>query len=377
MYPALAVLNALADEKRDQLDDDIHPGGDLQVLWVGSVGGMETDLVKREGVPFEAIPAAGVHGVGWRTLPGNLIQLARGFLAARRILKKFKPEVMFFTGGFVAVPMAIASMLTYKNRSRPRSLVYVPDIEPALALKTVSRFADRIAITVDETRAYMKLRSKMVVTGYPVRADLQKWDRERALRTLQLSPGLPTVFIFGGSKGSRSINQAVQKILPDLLREMQVIHISGTLDWQDIQVSQKLLFQRAGSEAFQRYKVYPYMHSEMGAAFTVADLVVCRAGASTLGELPLFGVPAILVPYPYAWRYQQVNAQYLAERGAALVLQDAKVSTDLLPLIRDLIHNREKLSAMRTAMSGLVQPEAAKNIAGELRALASTIGGSL
>ncbi len=378
MYPALAVLNALTDDERHQAADDVHPRkGDLQVLWVGGIGGMETNLVRRAGIPFVAIPAAGVHGVGWRALPGNILQLVRGFLAAWRILNRFKPEVMLFTGGFIAVPVAIAGVLPGMGRSRPRSLVYVPDIEPALASKTVSHFADRVAVTVDATRAYLKRRTRLVVTGYPVRKDLQKWNREQAFQTWQLSPQLPTVFIFGGSKGSRSINQAVQMILPDLLMDMQVIHISGTLDWPDIQASQGQLSQRVSPDILQRYKVFPYLHAEMGAAFSAADLVVCRAGASTLGELPLFGVPAILVPYPYAWRYQQVNAQYLSERGAALILQDAELSTALLPVIRDLIKNREKLSEMRAAMSGLAQPDAASSIAAELRALVAPIGGTL
>ena len=338
---------------------------------------MEGELVRRAGIPFEAIPAAGVHGVGWRALPGNLLQLARGLLAALRILANFKPQVMFFTGGFVAVPIALAGILPRPGQRRPRSLLYVPDIEPALALRTLARFANRIAITVEATRIYFDRRPELIVTGYPVRADLQRWSREQALQAIQVSPQLPTLLVFGGSKGARSINQAVLRTLPELLREVQVIHISGTLDWPEVQAHRDQLAGSLGQDMLLRYKAFPYLHAEMGAALTVADLVVCRAGASTLGELPLFGVPAILVPYPYAWRYQQVNAQYLAERGAALVLQDAEMSLGLLPLVRDLIHNPEKLARMRAAMSSLAKPDAAKHIAAEIWSLAAPIGGSL
>ena len=253
----------------------------------------------------------------------------------------------------------------------------MPDIEPALALKTVSRFADRIAVTVEATRAYFKHRTGLVVTGYPVRSDLQKWNWEQAIQALHLSPQLPNVFIFGGSKGSRSINQAVEEILPELLLEAQVIHISGRQDWPAVQASIDQLSRRVSAEILQRYKAFPYLHAEMGAAYSVANLVVCRAGASTLGELPLFGIPAILVPYPYAWRYQQVNAQFLAERGAALILQDAECKTGLLPLVRSLIHEREKLAGMGAAMSALAQPHAANKIAAELTSLAAPTGGSL
>jgi UDP-N-acetylglucosamine--N-acetylmuramyl-(pentapeptide) pyrophosphoryl-undecaprenol N-acetylglucosamine transferase len=109
----------------------------------------------------------------------------------------------------------------------------------------------------------------------------------------------------------------------------------------------------------------------MGAAFTVADLALSRAGASTLGELPLFGLPAVLVPYPYAWRYQQVNAQYLAERGAAVVLEDAELPTQLLPVVRDLIENIHKREQMRSAMRALAQPDSAAKIAGHLHSLSA------
>ena len=128
---------------------------------------MEARLVERAKVPFKTIPAAGVHGVGLKTLPGNVIRLARGFFAARRILYEFKPEVLFFTGGYVAVPMALAGM-------RVPTALYVPDIEPALALKTLARFADKIAVTAQDSFRYFSRRERLVLTGYPTRADLAR-----------------------------------------------------------------------------------------------------------------------------------------------------------------------------------------------------------
>ncbi|MGE5123623.1 MAG: glycosyltransferase, partial [Acidobacteriaceae bacterium] len=137
------------------------PSEQLQVLWVGASGGMEADLVKREGLRFEAIPAAGVHGVGLRALPGNLWQLGRGFFSSRRILRKFLPDVLFFTGGFVGVPVALASRVT----GRRKSLLYIPDIEPGLAIKTIARFSDCLALTVPESRAFFPNHPSRVVTG--------------------------------------------------------------------------------------------------------------------------------------------------------------------------------------------------------------------
>jgi UDP-N-acetylglucosamine:LPS N-acetylglucosamine transferase len=134
VYPALAVLEALKNK---------HPNVDP--LWVGGEGGMEEELVKRAGIPYRSIPAAGVHGVGLRALPGNLCQTYARHFRSRRILREFKPDVLFFTGGYVAAPMAVA------GRSLP-IVLYVPDIEPGLALKFLAYFADIITVTAPDSK---------------------------------------------------------------------------------------------------------------------------------------------------------------------------------------------------------------------------------
>src|SRR4030042_6312856 len=150
VYPALSVLKQLMSAHPEPAQPQPAKENELRVLWVGGDGGMEADLVKREGLRFESIPAAGVHGVGLRTLPGNLWKLGRGFFSSRRILRKFHPDVLFFTGGYVAVPMALAARLP-KNA---KSLLYVPDIEPGLALKTIARFSDNMPLTVEESKTF-------------------------------------------------------------------------------------------------------------------------------------------------------------------------------------------------------------------------------
>ena len=325
---------------------------------------MEEDLVKRAGVPYEAIPAAGVHGVGLRALPGNLAQLGRGYFRSRLILRRFRPDVLFFTGGYVAVPVALA------GRAIP-SLLYVPDIEPGLALKTLARFASRIAVTAEDSRRYFPSGKAVTVTGYPARLELKAWQPEEARQALGLLHGLPTLLVFGGSKGARSINRALIGALPALLAEMQVVHISGQLDWPEVEAARG----RLDGALAERYRAYPYLHAEMGAALTAADLVVSRAGASALGEFPLFGLPAVLVPYPYAWRYQQVNAEYLARRGAAVILADADLPARLLPLVQELVRDRPRREAMRQAMLALARPQAAREIAGLLEGLAASQSG--
>ena len=368
MYPALAVLQALTKElnypagegEMAAIDEDTSsPPRPGNILWVGGVGGMEVNLVKRAEVPFQAIPAAGVHGVGLSALPGNILQLSRGFMAARRILNRFRPDVLLYTGGYIAVPMALAARMPAIGRRRPCSLLYVPDIEPGLALKTLTRFADHIAVTAEESEMWMPARAKVSVTGYPVRRDLQVWDVEKARARLAVQPDLPVLLVFGGSKGARSINRAVIRVLPELLEKMQVIHVSGQLDWAEVE---KAGAQLPGDLA-SRYRAYPYLHEEMGAAMTLADLAVSRAGASVLGELPYFGLPAVLVPYPHAWRYQKVNAGYLAERGAAVIVEDEQIGAKLLPVVSELMAEKPRREQMCQEMRSLAQPGAADRIA--------------
>lgn len=322
---------------------------------------MEKDLISRQQIPFLGIPAAGVHGVGMRALPGNLLRLAKGAFASRKILREFQPDVLFFTGGYVAVPMALMSI-------PQNSLLFVPDIEPGLALKTLAHFADCIAVTAEESRKYFSSRKRVVVTGYPVRPEITKWSRPAGRAWFGIEEQAKVLLVFGGSKGARSINQALWSVLPDLLERMDVIHVTGQADWQTVEAQREQL----PDELLGRYHAYPYLHEEMGAALAAADLTVCRAGASTLGELPHFGLPAVLVPYPYAWRYQKVNAAYLASHAAAVVVENHDLAERLFPLVTQLLSDESRLAAMRKAMFGLAQPRAAEKIADLLRELAQS-----
>jgi undecaprenyldiphospho-muramoylpentapeptide beta-N-acetylglucosaminyltransferase len=347
VYPALAVHNALLKEKPD-----------LETLWVGGEGGLEAGLIERTGITFKTIPAAGIHGVGLKNLPRNLFQVIRGMGASLKIIWDFKPDVLFFTGGYVAFPMAVVGWFK-------QSVLFVPDIEPGVALKTIARLADRITVTAEASKVFLRGK-KLIVTGYPTRLELAKWTREEARAKLGLNPSLPTLLVFGGSKGAHSINAAMLEHLPALLARLQIVHITGELDWPMVTARRNSL---TATQA-ERYHAYPYLHEEMGAALAAADLVVSRAGASTLGEFPLFGLPAILVPYPHAWRYQKVNADYLAQRGAAVVLEDSRLVDELYTTICTLLDNPGKMAAMRKSMRDLARPQAAQAIAAQLAEMA-------
>lgn len=345
MYPALAVLQAIT--------------GNVEVLWVGAEGGMESTLVQRAGIPFETIPAAGLHGVGLKRIPRNLALLVKGIFASRRILARFKPDAILFTGGYIAFPMAVAAR-------RIPSLLFVPDIEPGLAIKAIARFANAIAVSAQESLAYFSKKAKVFVSGYPTRPELAKWEPISARKHFNLIEDLPVLLVFGGSKGARSINNAILEHLPELLDLAQIIHISGELDWPSVDAKIKELTEVQSS----RYHAFPYLHEEMGAALAAADLVIARSGASSLGEFPLHALAAILVPYPYAWRYQSVNAQHLANQGAAIILKDSQLGSQLIPTINSLLENPTRLKAMRTSMLSLSHPQAAALIGQHLFLLA-------
>ena len=317
--------------------------------------------MQRAGIRYKGIPAAGLHGVNVLSLPGRFLKLGKGYLEARKIIKDFDPDVMFFTGGYVGFPVAMAG-------KKVPSVLFVPDIEPGMALDMLSRNADVITVVCRDSVNYFKDPEKIRITGYPTRKDIRHWDKKEALDVFGLDSAVPVLFVFGGSKGARSINQALKANLSGLLERCQIIHVTGKTDWEDMQQ----FYDKLSDDEKKRYKIFPYLHEEMGAAFSAADLIISRAGASTLGEFPLFGVPAILVPYPYAWRYQKVNADYLVSKNAALMIRDEELEARMTETVTDLLDHPEKLSAMKAAMKRLAEPDAAEKILDILKSAAKS-----
>jgi UDP-N-acetylglucosamine--N-acetylmuramyl-(pentapeptide) pyrophosphoryl-undecaprenol N-acetylglucosamine transferase len=227
-------------------------------------------------------------------------------------------------------------------------------------------------VTVEDAAAHFSSASggKVVVTGYPVRAEFHRVDRTEARLAFGLSPDEAVLLVMGGSTGAQGINRPFCEMLEQVLELAQVIHVTGKSDGPWVQERREAL--PAALQA--RYQIHDYVH-DMGKAFAAADLAVCRAGASILGELPFFGLPAVLVPYPHAWDYQRVNADWLAERGAAVRLREERLSEELLPTLRQLLGERETRAAMAERMQALARPDAAARLAGELLALAQAGGG--
>jgi UDP-N-acetylglucosamine--N-acetylmuramyl-(pentapeptide) pyrophosphoryl-undecaprenol N-acetylglucosamine transferase len=332
----------------------------VEILYVGGAGDVEERLVTRAGLRFVGVPAGGVHGLAPWWAAWNLTRLMRGWWAAYRLGRRERPAVVFATGGYASLPVALAAWAL-----RVPILVYLPDVEPGLAVRAIARLAVRVAVTVADSRSYFPAR-RVVVTGYPVRAEFHGLDRVRARSSLGMGSVEPALLVLGGSRGARSINRAVSGVLEQVLELAQVVHVSGELDWPWVAGRREALPLALRA----RYHAFPYLHEEMGPALAAADLALCRAGASTLGELPFFGLPAVLVPYPHAWRYQRVNADWLVERRAAVRLDDERLAGELLPTLRRLLGDPARLGDMAERMRALARPDAAMRLAAELRTLA-------
>lgn len=349
VYPALSVLHA-ADAGTD-------------VRWVGTRGGLEEPLVKRAGIPYTGIDAGGIRGLAPLTVLRNLTRLVQGFTQAGRELRRFRPDVVLATGGYVTFPVGVAAWLR-----RIPLVMYLPDIEPGLAVKALAPFAARVAVTAAPAATHFA-KSKVVVTGYPVRPELKlrRHDRSAARETFGVPEDAFLLFVFGGSQGAHSLNQAVLKNIGGLLDCGHVIHIYGKSDGEELRS------MREGLDPVHqaRYHLFEYLHGEMADALIAADLVVARAGASTLGELPAAGTPAILVPYPHSGAHQWANADFLVAAGAAEALDDAEIADRLLPAVQKLAGASSRLDKMRAAMRRLARPQAARHIYDVLVSLTS------
>ena len=348
------------------------------LLWVGSVDGMERALVEREGIPYAGINTGQVIGVGAVKAVGNLGKMTAGIRQSLAIIRRFRPTVCLVTGGYVCAPVVVACRM----RGVP-VLIYLPDMTPGSAIRTLSRLADRVAVSFPAAAAYFGGEAptgKGIVTGYPVRAELVSAAADRAAsrqalakainQPLNGSRPLPLVLVWGGSQGSRSINQATWAGLPELLPHAHLLHVVGTRDWP-------LYLEAAAAHpltAFaDRYHPVDYLHDAMPLALAAADLTVARAGASSLGEFPVAQLPSVLVPLPHGGVGQQANAQVLADHGAAVVVADDRLAAELVPAVLGLLQDAGRLAAMRQAAANLAKPEAARTIAAALIQLQKTV----
>jgi UDP-N-acetylglucosamine--N-acetylmuramyl-(pentapeptide) pyrophosphoryl-undecaprenol N-acetylglucosamine transferase len=354
VYPLLTVAQALEEECSD-----------VGILYVGHAEGLEASIVARTDLPFRGVEAGPIRGTTPLSLAKSLRQLWRGFRQARALLSEWRADVVATTGSYVSAPVALAAW-----RARVPVLVYLPDLAPGLAVRLQARFADQVAVSFEEVRRHFP-PGKVWVSGYPVRSQIGQMSRASGIEILGLSPERKTLLGFGGSRGARSVNRALLAILPDLLSNYQVIHITGQLDWPEVSERQAAL----GPEMQSWYHAYPYLHGEqLAAALAASDLVVARAGAATMAEFPAVGLPSVLVPYPYSGQHQQANADFMVSRGAAVSIDDAALSEQLKPTVLRLLSDERVLREMSARARALARPDAARELARALVRLASPVG---
>ena len=331
LFPGLAVAEAVTAE------------GGAQVLFVGSAYGIEATAIPLTPFPFEALVIRGLRGRGWRGTLAFAWQLPVALVQAWRIVGTFRPTLVLGLGGYGSVPVVLAAWLR-----RVPTVLMEQNVHPGFANRLLGHVARRVCTAFADSAQFFPA-GRTVQTGNPV----------RVLRTTaQPSASHFTLFAFGGSQGAHAINEAVveaARIVSEQIPGLRVIHQTGAADAEPVERR----YRESGVEA----QVVPFVH-DMASAYGQADLVVCRAGATTLAELAALGKPAILIPYPFAADdHQRTNAEVLVGRGAAELIPNAQLNGQrLASSVLALAHDRVRLANMGNAVRQLAVPNAALRV---------------
>ena len=359
IYPALAVASLL--EKQYQ----------AEVLYLGSDDGLENELAPAAGFPLAVIKAGKLQRyVSWSTVTG-MARVPVGITQAVGIIRKFRPDVVFTSGGYVAVPAGLAARL-----NGVPLLMHQQDVPPNLSNRLIAPLATRISVTFADSLSYFPAR-KTLQLGNPVRQkilDMRQVSPQQARRQLELDPELPLLLVTGGSQGARHLNQVVCRTLPDLLPYCQVLQISGKLLLQETRELSEQAMAELDAGLRQRYRLVPYLNEEMPVALQAAELVLCRSGAATLSELAVLGKPSILVPLPPAIGSspQEANAGMFGRSGAAQVIKDTDLKRELLvDRVKSIFTSNTLLQSMAEAVRTFARPDATQDIVAEVMRIAS------
>ncbi|MBA2756661.1 MAG: glycosyltransferase [Candidatus Limnocylindrales bacterium] len=346
IYPALAVARSL----RAQRD-----GAELS--WLGGHRGLEAGLVPAAGIPLRRLVLrslrsveADVHAVL------DPVRLCASVPQAAALLAAERPAAIFTTGGFVAVPVLMAAV--------PLGIPVVlweGNVVPGRAVRTTARLADILAVSFRETCAALAGAARgrpCFVTGTPIR-DTRDVDGEAARASLGIAPGERVILIFGGSQAVRRFNLAVAEALPRLVQRVVVVQVTGEDGYAAALAAREALPEPLR----RRYRPYPFLRDEMLAALAAADLVVGRAGSSTLAEVTALGLPMVVVPYPHAAGHQRANAASLVAAGAASLVEDDAFDAAALLDAATILDDPSRHLAMSAAARELGRPGAADALA--------------
>jgi len=345
--PALATAEALAE---------LRP--DIDVEFVGTADRLEARLVPEAGWPFHAVRSAPLRGgaqVAKLKVPFTVTSAA---WTVRRLLKERDAIAACIFGGYTSGPLALGARL-----AGVPLVIHEQNAVPGLANRLAARWAHSVGVTVEAGRPHFAKVSEVAVTGNPVRGSVaaaaRDADRAAARTAFGLDPDLPTLLVFGGSLGARRLNDAVLQAAgawpaPD---QVQILHAAGHADYARV--------SEAWAQISNVRGVCVEYLERMDLAYAAADLALCRAGASTLAELTLVGLPALLVPYPHAVADEQTaNAKVLAEEGAAALIADHELDGQrLVALAAPLLADVTRLETMGAAASALSREDAAQRVA--------------
>lgn len=363
------------------IGDKLAQKENCQFLFVGGKKGIEKELAEENKIPFKAIASGKIRR--YRD-PANLIDPIRiliGFWQSLKIIHEFKPEVILTAGSFVAVPVVWAGWLF-----KIPCLVHQQDLKKGLANKLMTFFAKKITVTIPSSLHHFP-KKKTVLTGNPIRAMISRGNRERAYQIFNLERNLPTVLILGGGTGALTINKIVSRSM-SLLKLCQIIHIAGKGKniFQDKQLSDlhrpdsiaEVISKPAREQKqslLSRYHVYEFLSEELPHAYAGAELVVTRAGMSTLSELASLKKPMIIIPIPNS--HQEANARYFERHEAAHLLSQKTLTQEIfITTVKQLLKNKKKLIKFGVNAKKLFPENSAELIAAEIMKIKTNAGKS-
>ena len=348
MYPALAVARSLRERR-----------GDLDLRWIGGHRGLEARLVPGAGIPVTRLVLRSLRSVD-ASLPALVdpIRLGAAFPQSVALLAVLRPRAIFTTGGYVALPVAIAASML-----RIPMVLWEGNAIPGRSVRTIAGLARVRAVSFAETCG--RLPGPCVVTGTPTR-DLASVDRLAARLHFEIPADARAVLVFGGSQAVQRFESAVEQALPELAARAIVLHVTGEAAYATALARREAL----PDGLRERYRPYPFLRDEMSDALAAADLIVGRAGSSTIAEATALGTPLVLVPYPHAAGHQAANARIAAESGAAVVIPDEAFDGAALLDAVGIVADARRHVEMAIASRAMGRPGAAAAVAELVLALA-------
>jgi len=355
LYPAIAIADAVRA---------VAP--DAAILFIGTKGKIEAEVVPKHGYAFATIWISGIRrsfSLSTLLVPVKVVTaLVQSFMHLRR----FRPDVVVGTGGYVCGPPAFVATLLGIPVVLQEQNSY-----PGITTRLLAHRVRQVYLTFERSRRFLRRQDNIAISGNPVRGAVGTVSRVEGAQRLGIDPSRKTLLVVGGSQGAASINTAVLGAVEALGGlGVQAIWLTGKGDAERIRTAV------AGRTGLSPILVLPYLE-RMEDAYAAADLAVCRSGATTLAELMCAGVPSILVPYPFAAAdHQTENARAMVEHGASLLCADRDAATALGPLMLDLFRDPQRLAAMSNAARRAARPDAASEIARGLFTIMSARHGS-